>query len=86
MGNMSVCALSIYSRLCMKMSSFLSLCMGNAAYITFIIWNSITGLNAWYHFRFNISCGVAVMVRGHQNQVISKGRGGGEFLLGRANF
>ena len=40
--------------------------MDNAAYIMFIMWNSITGLDAWYHFRFNISCGVAVTVRSHQ--------------------
>ena len=40
--------------------------MGNAAYIIFIMWNSISGLDAWYHFRFNISCGAAVTVRGHQ--------------------
>ena len=36
--------------------------MGNAAYIIFIMWNSIDGLDAWYHFLFNISCGVAVTV------------------------
>ena len=43
----------------------------NAAYIIFIIWNSISGLDARYHFQFNISCGVAVTVRSHQkkNQV-----------------
>ena len=40
--------------------------MGNAAYIMFAMWNSISGLEAWYHFRFNISCGVAVTVRSHQ--------------------
>ena len=40
--------------------------MGNAAYIIFNMWNSISGLEPWYHFRFNISCGVAVMVRSHQ--------------------
>ena len=40
--------------------------MDNAAYIIFIMWNSISGLDAWYHFRFNISCGVAVTVRSHQ--------------------
>ena len=39
--------------------------MGNAAYIIFIMGNSISGLDAWYHFRFYISCGVAVTVRGH---------------------
>ena len=37
--------------------------MDNAAYIIFIMWISISGLDAWYHFWFNISCGVAVMVR-----------------------
>ena len=47
--------------------------MDNAAYIIFIMWNSISGLEPWYHFRFNISCGVAVTVRSHQQkfQVIS---------------
>ena len=65
--------LSIYSCLCMKMLSFLSVraWMGNAAKIIFIMLNSISGLDAWYHFQFNISCGVAV-----------KGRGGG----GQTNF
>ena len=28
--------------------------MGNAAYIIFIMWNSIFVLDAWYNFRFNI--------------------------------
>ena len=42
--------------------------MGNAAYIISIMWNSISNLDAWYHFRFNISCGVAVMVRCHQKK------------------
>ena len=40
--------------------------MDNAAYIMFIIWNSISGLDAWYHFRFNISCGLSVMGRSHK--------------------
>ena len=40
--------------------------MDNAAYIIFIMWNSISGLESWNHFRFNISCGVAVTVRSHQ--------------------
>ena len=39
--------------------------MDNAAYIMFIMWNSISGEDAWYHFRFKISCGVAVTVRSH---------------------
>ena len=72
----AVSALSMYSHLCNEMSSF-SLCahMGNAACIIFIMWNSISGLEAWYHFRFNISCGVAVTVRSHQEkfQVIFQG-------------
>ena len=41
--------------------------MGHAAYIIFIMWNSISGLDAWYRFGFHISCGVAVTVRSHQN-------------------
>ena len=41
-------------------------CVGNAANIIFIMWNPISGLDAWYHFRFNIRCGVAVMGRSHQ--------------------
>ena len=40
--------------------------MGKAVYIIFIMWNSISGLEPWYHSRFNISCGVAVEVRSHQ--------------------
>ena len=40
--------------------------VGNAAYIIFIMWNSISGLDAWYNFRFNVSYGVAVTVRSHQ--------------------
>ena len=47
---------------------FLCALMGNAACIIFIMWNSISGLDTWYHFRFNISCGVAVMVRSHQEK------------------
>ena len=42
--------------------------MGNAAYIIFIMWNSISGLDSCYHFRLNISCGVAVTVRSHQKK------------------
>ena len=39
--------------------------MGNAAYILFIMWYSISSLDAWYYFRFNVSYGVAVTVRSH---------------------
>ena len=42
--------------------------MNNAAYIISIMWNSISGLEPWYHFRFNISCCVAVTVRSHQKR------------------
>ena len=54
--NMSstVCVLSIYSRLRMKLSSFLFVHAGNAAYIIFIMWNSISGLDTSYHFWFNM--------------------------------
>ena len=40
--------------------------MDNAAYIIFVMWNSVSSSEAWYHFQFNISCGVAVTVRSHQ--------------------
>ena len=42
--------------------------MGNAAYNISIMWNSISDLYTWYHFQFNISFGVAVTVRDHQNK------------------
>ena len=52
------------------------------------MWNSIFGLDAWYHFRLNISCGVAVMGRSHQKkfQENLKGRGGGQCFLGEGLF
>merc|ERR1711954_40635 len=39
--------------------------MCNAEYIIFIMWNSISDLDTCYHFRLNISCGVAVTEGGH---------------------
>ena len=39
--------------------------MDNAMYIMFIMWNFISGLDAWYHIRFNISWGVAVKGKSH---------------------
>ena len=36
----------------------------NKLQLIFIMWNS----TSWYHFRFNISCGVAVKVRSHQEK------------------
>ena len=65
----TVCALSMYSRLCMKMLFFsVSTRMCNATYVIFIMWNSISGLDACYHFQFNISCGVGFVVRGHKKK------------------
>ena len=61
----------IYLKLSLHGNVVFSVCewMGNAAYIIFIMWNSISGLDAWYHFRFDISCGVAVMGRGHKKKL-----------------
>ena len=42
--------------------------MCNATYVIFFMWNSISGLDACYHLRLNINCGVAVTVRGHQKK------------------
>ena len=42
--------------------------MGHAAYIIFIMWNSISGLDTCYHFGLNISCEVAVTVRSPQKR------------------
>ena len=69
MGNLfsAMCALSIYIRLYMKMSSFLFV-RAWAMPIIFIMLNSISGLDAWYHFRFNIIFGVAVKVRDLQKK------------------
>ena len=47
---------------------FVCASMGNAAYIIFIMWNSISGLDTWYHFWLNINCGVAVTVRSYQKK------------------
>ena len=57
--------------------------MDNAAYIIFIMWNSISGLDTCYHFRLNISCGGAVTVRSHQKKISGnflRGGKGGIFL------
>ena len=79
---------SVQSRVCfVNVQSYLhenvvfSVCalMCNAAYGIFVMWNSISSLEAWYHFWFNISCGVAVTVRSQQEkiQVIFQGDGRG---------
>ena len=55
-----------------------------AAYVIFIMWNSISGLDTCYHFRLNISCGGAVTVRSHQKKISGnflRGGEGGEMFL-----
>ena len=60
--------------------------MGNATSIIFIMWNSISGLDTWYHFQFNIGCGLAVKVRSHQEKFqvmfLRGGEGDRKFFLG----
>ena len=83
-----VCFVNIQSSL--HENVVFSFCMriDNAAYIMFIIWNSIPSSDAWYHFRFNISWGVAVTVRSHQKVLgnFLKGGEGGNVFEGWANF
>ena len=61
-----VCFINVQSSLHENVVFSVCAHMDNAAYIMFILWNSISGSDARYHFQFNISCGVAVMVRGHK--------------------
>ena len=63
-----VCFVNIQSSLHENVVFSVCACMGNAAYIIFIMWNSISSLDAWYHFRFDVSCGVAVTMSGHQKK------------------
>ena len=61
----------------------------NAAYVTFIMWNSISSLDTCYHFRLNISCGEAVTVRSHPKKISGnflRGGEGGDVFEGLANF
>ena len=51
--------------------------MCNAAYVIFIMWNSISGLDTCYHFRLNISFGGAVTVGGHPKEISGKFLRGG---------
>ena len=64
-----VCFLNVQSSLHENVVFSVCARMCNAAYVIFIMWNSISGLDASYHFRLNISCGVAVMVRSHQKNI-----------------
>ena len=62
------CVCFIHVQLSLHKYVVFSVCarMGNATYIIFIMQNSISGSDTWYHFQFNINCGVAVKVRSHQ--------------------
>jgi len=64
-----VCFVNLQSSLHENVVSSVCARMGNAAYVIFIMWNSISGLDTWYHFQFNISCGVAVKVISHKKIV-----------------
>ena len=77
-----VCFVNVQSSLHLNVVFSLYARMGFATCIIFIMWTSISGLEAWYHFRFNISCGVAVTMRSHQEkfQVIFT-RGGGQNIF-----
>ena len=56
----SVCFVNVQFTLNENVVFSVCACMG--------MWNSISGLDTWYHFQFNISCGVAVKVRSHQDK------------------
>ena len=60
------CFVNVQSSLYENVIFSVCACMCNAAYVIFIMWNSISGKDACYHFRLNISCGVAVTVRSHK--------------------
>ena len=63
-----VCFLNVQSSL--HETVVFSVCarMCNATYVISIMWSSLSGLDACYHIRLNISCGVAVLVRSHQKK------------------
>ena len=63
-----MCASSMYSRLHENVVFSVCARIDNVVYVIFIMWNSISGLGAWYHLHFNISCGVAEMVRSYQKK------------------
>ena len=67
-----VCFINVQSSLPENVVFSVCAYMGNAAYIIFIMWNSMSCLDAWYHIQFNISCcGVAVTVRSHQKKMFA---------------
>ena len=64
----NMCFVNVQSSLHENVVFSVSARMCNAAHVIFIMWNSISGLDTCYHFRLNISCGVAVTVRSHQKK------------------
>ena len=53
-GQRHVCFVNVQSSLPENVVFSVCAHVGNAAYIIFIMWNSISGLDAWYHLRLNI--------------------------------
>ena len=64
-----VCSVNVQSSLHENVVFSVCARMCNAAYVIFIMWNSTSGLYTCYHFRLNISCGVAVTVRSHPKNI-----------------
>ena len=60
-----VCFVNVQSSLHENVVFSICARMCNAAYLIFFMLNSISGLDACYHFRLNISCEVAVTVGSH---------------------
>ena len=84
-----VCFVNVQSSLHENVVFSICACMCNAAYVMLFMWNFISGFDTCYHFRLNISCGVAVTVRSHHTkyQVTFKGEGrGGRCFWGMGQF
>ena len=64
-----VCFVNVQSYLHENVVFSVCALMCNAAYVIFIMRNSISSLDACYHFRLNISCGVAVTLRSQQKTI-----------------
>ena len=89
MSSSSLCCVNVQSSLHENVVFSVFASMDNAAYIIFIMWNFISGLDAWYHFRFNIFCGLAVMGRSQKEMsgnFLREGERGRKKLEGRTNF
>ena len=81
----------VYLQLSLHENVVFSVCtrMDNASYIIFIMWNSISSLDTWYHFQFNIRCGVAVTGRSPKKisgNFLRGGKRDKKKFEGRANF